>query len=345
MKPTYFLKGCLLWLGVATALHAQPPPPQPGDKVPVHDPVMIRQDDTYYLFCTGRGIAVWSSPDLEHWKAEAPVFPEAPTWTDPVVPEFRNHIWAPDISFHNGQYYLYYSVSAFGKNTSAIGVVTNQTLHPQDPKFKWVDHGIVVKSVPGRDLWNAIDPNLMLDEDGTPWLTFGSFWSGIKLVQLQPDLLKPAESEVWYTLASRPRDAGLDVRDPGNGAIEAPFLFRKDGHYYLFVSTDYCCRGENSTYKMVVGRSDTLTGPYVDRDGKPLIAGGGTLVMEGNQDWYGVGHNSVYTFDGTDYLVFHGYDAADKGRSKLRIYPLSWSADGWPELKKKPLAPVVAGSE
>ena len=299
----------------------------------VHDPVMIKQDSTYYLFCTGRGITVWSSPDREHWERRDPVFGAAPDWAEQVVPGFRNHIWAPDIAYHNGQYYLYYSISAFGKNTSAIGVATNTTLHPDDPDFKWVDHGPVVRSVPGRDLWNAIDPNLAFDDDGTPWLTFGSFWSGIKLVKLQADLTAPAIPQEWHTIAARHRYWKLDDTDAGNpmsSAIEAPFIFQKDGVYYLFVSWDRCCQQEESTYKVVVGRSDTITGPYLDKEGEDMRQGGGTLVVAGNEAWAGVGHNAAYTFDGTDYLVFHGYDKTDEGRSKLWIKEILWDADGWP---------------
>ncbi len=126
----------------------------------VHDPVMIKAGDTYYLFCTGMGISVYSSRDMKQWNKEKPVFDTAPLWAVNTIPDSKRHIWAPDISFHNGQYYLYYSVSAFGKNTSCIGVATNTTLNPTDKNFKWVDHGKVIQSVPGRDLWNAIDPNL-----------------------------------------------------------------------------------------------------------------------------------------------------------------------------------------
>ncbi|HEX9935178.1 MAG TPA: family 43 glycosylhydrolase, partial [bacterium] len=128
------------------------------EKIQVHDPVMIRQDGTYYLFCTGMGISRWSSQDLVNWKREKPVFDKAPAWAVQAVPGYRGHTWAPDISYHNGRYVLFYSVSAFGKNTSCIGLATNKTLHPDDPEYKWVDHGKVVESVPGRDMWNAIDP-------------------------------------------------------------------------------------------------------------------------------------------------------------------------------------------
>ena len=330
-SPLLLVLGLLLMVRVAQG-QAQPTSPLP--LISAHDPVMVRQDGTYYMFCTGPGIAVWSSKDRQNWTREQPVFASAPAWATQAVPGFRNnHIWAPDVSFHDGRYYSFYSVSAFGKNTSCIGLAVNKTLNPKSADYKWVDQGRVIQSVPGRDMWNAIDPNLIRDEAGRPWLTFGSFWDGIKLVQLRPDLTAPAQPEQWRTLAHRPRDPRLNDSLPGDGAIEAPFLFKKGAYYYLFTSFDYCCRGPQSTYKMMAGRSKAVTGPYVDRAGTPLEQGGGTVVLAGNSQWFGVGHNSVYTFDGQDYLVFHGYDAADKGRSKLRIEPLSWDAEGWPSVK------------
>ncbi len=314
----------LLLLSLALRDYAQQP------LISVHDPVMIKQDSLYYIFHTGFGISVWSSPDMKNWKKEKPVFAAAPAWAMTAVPGFRGHIWAPDISYHNGLYYLYYACSAFGKNTSVIGVATNKTLNPASPDFKWEDHGKVIQSVPGRDMWNAIDPNLAVDDNNTPWLTFGSFWDGIKLVKLSPDMLSVAQPEEWYTIAARPRDFGLADTLAGNAAIEAPFIFKKNGYYYLFVSWDYCCRAEKSTYKMVIGRSKNVTGPYFDKKGVDMKFNGGTLVLEGDKNWYGVGHNGAYTFDGKDYLIFHGYDAADKGRSKLRIEIMQWDKDGWP---------------
>jgi len=300
----------------------------------VHDPVVAKQGDTYYLFCTGNGISSYSSKDLKDWKKEPAVFQQKPTWTDSVVPNFKNHIWAPDISFHNGKYYLYYSVSSFGKNTSAIGVATNTTLDATDANYKWEDAGIVVQSVPNRDMWNAIDPNLIFDENNTPWLSFGSFWEGLKLVKLSKDLKSVAKPEEWHTLARRERDFKIPDNDPGNGALEAPFIFKKNGYYYLFLSWDLCCRGKESTYKIVVGRSKKVMGPYLDQNGKSLVNGGGTLVLEGNKNWYGLGHNSTYTFDGKDYLFFHAYDAQDNGKPKLKVLELQWDEELWPKIDK-----------
>ena len=324
----------ILFLLFTVNAFAQANAPVNDTLIPVHDPVMIRQDSVYYLFCTGRGISVWSSVNMRNWKREAPVFDTLP-WAVQTIKGFRNHIWAPDISYHNGVYYLYYSVSVFGKNTSCIGVATNKTLHPSSPDFKWTDHGKVIQSVPGRDMWNAIDPNLAIDEKGIPWLVFGSFWNGMKLVKLSNDLTSIAQPETWYTVASRKRDFILPDSVAGDAAIEAPFIYKHENLYYLFVSFDYCCRGEKSTYRMMVGRSEKIYGPYVDRDGVPMNLGGGSVVLEGNKNWYGVGHNAVAAFNGSDYLVYHAYDANDNGRSKLQIEKIMWF-NGWPYVNRRP---------
>lgn len=299
----------------------------------VHDPVMIRQDSVYYLYCTGWGISCFSSKDMKTWKMEKPVFATPPKWATESISGYKGHTWAPDISFYQGKYRLFYAVSAFGKNTSCIGLAENTTLHPADPGFKWVDRGKIVQSVPGRDDWNAIDPNLIVDSYGHPWLNFGSFWSGIKLVKLKDDLSGVTEPEEWYGLAKRSRTASANDKEAGDGAIEAPFIVRHEKFYYLFVSFDYCCQGVKSNYKIMVGRSKELTGPYVDKQGVPMMIGGGSLVLEGDRRWPGLGHCAVYTFDGRDYIIFHAYDASDNGKPKLLIKELFWDQAGWPNAR------------
>ncbi len=303
-----------------------------AQEIQVHDPVMISEGGKYYLFCTGIGISTWTSDDLVNWKRGEPVFEKAPEWAVTSIPGFRGHIWAPDISLHNNKYYLFYSVSAFGKNTSCIGLATNTTLDPSSPDYKWVDHGKIIQSVPNRDFWNAIDPNLIVDENNDGWLSFGSFWGGIKMVKMNQDLMAADTNQVWYTLSKRQRTYELDDNDPGDGAVEAPFLFRKGDYYYLFVSFDYCCRGVKSNYNVIVGRSATVTGPYLDKNGIILTAGGGTLLMAGNEKWSGVGHNGICSANGKDYIVFHGYDVSDNGKSKLLIREIKWTDDHWPEI-------------
>ncbi|MDA3817152.1 MAG: arabinan endo-1,5-alpha-L-arabinosidase [Prolixibacteraceae bacterium] len=307
---------------------------QNNNRIRVHDPVAIQVNDSYYMFSTGHGIASWKSDDMLNWEFLTPVFKESPDWAKKEVPKFDGNIWAPDISYHNGKYYLYYSISSFASNRSAMGVATNVTLDSDDEDYKWLDHGKVVESVPGRDNWNAIDPNLVFDDDNEPWLSFGSFWGGLKMVKLSDDLLSIAKPQKWHAIASRQRDSGLDETDPGNAAIEAPFVFKKDKYYYLFVSFDLCCRGSRSTYNVRVGRSESATGPYVDKDGVPMLQGGGTLIVEGDENYYGIGHNSVYTFEGEDYMFSHGYDKADRGRSKLMIHRVLWDDEQWPYVEE-----------
>jgi len=307
----------------------------PTRETPVHDPVMIKEKNKYYLFCTGNGINVFSSTDMKNWRREMPVFSKTPEWVMKALPSYTGRsIWAPDISYHNGKYYLFYSVSVFGKNTSSIGLAINKTLDSASTDFKWEDMGKVIQSVPGRDMWNAIDPNLQLDENNTPWLAFGSFWEGIKLVRLNSDYASVAQPEQWYTIAKRPRDFSSADSSAGNDAIEGAFIFRKDKFYYLFVSWDYCCRGEKSDYKVVVGRSEKITGPYLDKNGVAMSQNGGSLIIQGDgKEWYGAGHNSAYTFNGKDYIIYHGYDAKDRGRSKLIIKEMGWDKENWPTIE------------
>lgn len=343
-----YKKLVVLCLGMFLAMNLQAQSPsqeQPLRKdIIVHDPVMIKQDDTYYLFSTGNGIAMWSSKDMENWKFVKPVFDVPPQWAVEAIPGFKGHIWAPDISYHDGKYYLYYSVSAFGKNTSAIGLATNPTLDASDPNYKWTDHGKIIQSYPGKTNWNAIDPNLITDKKGTPYLSFGSFWNGLPIVKLTKDRMHLAEEpENLQIIASRKKDLSApnppsvdnNPIDAGGNAIEAPFIFQKGKYYYLFASIDYCCKGVNSSYKMIVGRSKKLKGPYVDKEGKSLQTGGGTILLAGDSNWHGVGHNAVETFDGKDYIIFHGYDAQDEGKPKLRIEELRWTENGWPEVTTK----------
>lgn len=301
----------------------------------VHDPVMIKQDSLYYLFMTHGGVA--KSSDLENWTRIEPL-PRNLEWvTDDIIPGYRGGFWAPDIQFYDGLYYLYYSPSAFGKNTSAIGVMTNTTLHQDSPEYKWKDQGMILQSIPGRDHWNAIDANVIFvkEESGetTGWLSFGSFWGGLKLVKLGPDMKSVAEPQEWFGIAKQEGTFGRPDDNAGNGAIEAPYIYQRGEYFYLFASIDYCCKGLNSTYKTIVGRSKDIGGPYLDKEEKPMYAGGGELIAAETDKYAGIGHNSVYDFDGKTIFVAHGYDKEDNGRSKLVIKEIHWDEEGWPSIK------------
>ena len=290
-----------------------------------HDPVIAREGGAYYVFSTGARIPFLCSPDMVTWEFCGRVFEQNPAWTRQVNPQLGD-IWAPDISFFNGRWHLYYAVSTFGTQDSAIGLATNKTLDPASPDYAWEDHGIVLRSQPG-DRWNAIDPNLVLDEQGEPWLAWGSFWSGIWLHKIDPATgMLASDGAAFHHLADR--SAGPD----NTPAIEAPFIVPRDGKWYLFVSFDQCCQGAGSTYNLRVGRSDALTGPYVDRAGAPLLEGGGTLILDAYDRWKGPGHNGMLIEDGVYWMVYHAYDERQIGIPKLRIESLAWDADGWPSL-------------
>lgn len=250
----------ILAAAIAAAKHSEPRLlPVEGDISPVHDPAIIREGKTYYLFASNRFaqklVPMFCSPDRSHWKLCGNVFEKVPEWAQEEVPGTRG-IWAPDIAFFKGRYLLYYSVSTFGKNRSVIGLTTNRTLDPNSPNYKWEDQGPVVRSIPEDD-WNAIDANLAIDERGTPWLAWGSFWGGIKMRKVDPQTGKlDGRDTTLHSLASR--------RPQKPPAIEAPFIVRKARHFYLFVSFDICCRGKESTYKTMVGRAKKITGPYID---------------------------------------------------------------------------------
>jgi arabinan endo-1,5-alpha-L-arabinosidase len=282
-----------------------------------HDPVMIQADGRFYLFSTGNNIGAKTSTNMLQWQGTSDVFTAntRPAWLAQAVPGVSN-LWAPDISFFGGQYHLYYSASTFGSNRSCIGHLTRASL----ATGSWADQGqLICSNVTTKDNWNAIDPNVIVDEAGTPWLAFGSFWSGIKLIKLDETGARSGTS--LDSLAARP-SAG--------GAVEGAFIVRRCGYYYLFVSWDACCKGVDSTYNTRFGRSTSVAGPYVDKAGVAMLQGGGTLLLQGGDRYKGPGHNAVVFTDSGAFNVYHSYDANSNGASVLRISELVWDSDGWP---------------
>jgi len=332
-----------LLLAILTAVVPQPSrcqQPQAltlsGDYPITHDPSIGREGDTYYVFATTANpsegqFPIRCSHDLLAWKLCGHVFDKIPAWIHEASPTTKE-LWAPDISYFQGMYHLYYAYSAFGVNTSGIALATNETLDPQNPKYHWQDQGLVLKST-ASDNFNAIDPNIVFDNKGQLWLSFGSFWGGIKMSRLDPVTGKPASGDLQlYSLAARAMPSHPDPAKPGLPAdwqaIEAPFIVRHGDFYYLFVSFDLCCRGTKSNYRTMVGRSRQVTGPYLDADGKPMLEGGGTQLLTPNNRWIGPGGESVLQRPEGDILVFHAYDAVT-GKPALQISTLIWK-DGWP---------------
>lgn len=310
--------------------------PLSGDYALTHDPSMARENGTYYVFATTSSpeegqLPIRCSTDLMAWKRCGHVFDEIPGWIRLASPKTET-LWAPDISYFEGKFHLYYAYSLFGVNTSGIGLATNETLDPHSPRYHWNDEGLVLKSTI-EDNFNAIDPNIVFDGNGVPWLSFGSFWGGIKMRRIDAVTGKlSASDQATYSLAARmpPADAPAAHRDlpPNWQAIEAPFIVRHGGYYYLFVSFDLCCRGTASTYRTMVGRSRHVTGPYVDAKGKPMSQGGGTELLTANRRWLGPGGASLLPRPEGNLIVFHAYDAVT-GKPALQISTMTWQ-DGWP---------------
>lgn len=273
----------------------------------VHDPSII-QSGSWYIFGTGVGIQVKRSSDGLAWSDIGRVFSSYPSWANTYVPNHESNIWAPDIKNYNGQFYLYYSISSFGSNTSAIGLAVSSSL-----TGGWSDKGMVIRSTSSNS-YNCIDPHLVIDNSGNAWLAFGSWWNGIHIVQLDKSTMKPRSGASIINIAKR------------SGGIECPSIVYRNGYYYLFVSIDKCCDGANSTYKIAYGRSSSITGPYVDKNGTRMLDGGCSIFDAGNDYWRGPGGQSL---SGTSVIAHHAYRSTD-GAAMLLIKNLYWDSAGWP---------------
>jgi arabinan endo-1,5-alpha-L-arabinosidase len=287
---------------------------EPQGDTGAHDPTLLIDGPRWLVFTTGKGVQRLESTDQgKTWRRLVPVFKEAPGWWAEAVPGQKAlDVWAPKVFQHAGRTWLLYSISTFGKNRSAIGLASSDRPDGGD----WRDDGLVVQSV-ATDNFNAIDPDLFVDRDGTLWMSYGSFWGGLRLTQLDAETLKPIGETRFI------------ARSP---AIEAPTIVRRGDWVYLFASYDLCCKGAESTYNVRVGRARSVTGPYLDRDGRDLMDGGGTrLLAATGPRWKGPGHQDVVG----DLMVHHAYDAERGGKPQLRLARLGWSADGWPVIQEE----------
>jgi len=322
-----------------TDAYGYPSVPVTGDVTTVHDPMIVREKDTYHLFFTHGGIETRTSTDLVHWTAGPPVFDPIPAWVQQELPDNPGDLWAPDLSYWGGQWHLYYTASVWiapiPTRNSAIGHATTPTLDRSDPAFGWSDHGPVVQSrgtfYPPTDTsgWNAIDPNVVIDEHGDPWLSWGSAFDGIFIQRLGADgALLPGSTPV-----------DLARRGVWWAVVEASTVIHHDGAWWLFASYDICCKGVQSNYNVRVGRADAITGPYYDKQGRSLLSPRdvepaddrkGEVVLEGYGDIIGPGHQTILEDGGHWWLGHHWYDPAANGQPRLGLRPLVWGADGWP---------------
>ena len=323
-------------LAAAPAVRAQTPATLnsrlAGYLTGLHDPVMIKEGDTYHVFGSGGwwgkpGPSWRTSKDLATWTENGSPFAATPEWARQAI-DAKATMWAPDIAYVDSLYRLYYSVSTGGAMRSVTGFATTKTLDRRSPDYGWTDHGLVIESHAGGT-YNVIDANFVVDFEGNHWLAFGSYWSGLKLVALDRRTGKPREAKpTLHAIAYRPAPEG------GDNPLEGAFILPRDGWYYLFASYDYCCKKEQSNYYVAVGRSRAITGPYLGRDGKAMMDGYGTAVIVerpwASTRWRGPGHCGLLR-DGTrDLVVYHAYDVENDAKATLRLAELRWSPDGWP---------------
>lgn len=319
----------LLLLGAALAGGGMPQQPAMLGDTQIHDPTVLKVGGHYVAMGTGLenvdggALRLKTSPDGLHWKDAGTLGDSIPDWIYDKLGTQPPNLWAPTLSQRRGVTYLYYAASTFGTSSSVIGLMTNAHLDLAHPGKGWIDRGMVLQTSEGST-FNAIDPYRLDTTDGRAWLVYGSYWTGIKLRELDPAgglLLRNAKQ---YDLASR-----------GGGAIEAATLMQHGGYYYLFVSFDRCCAGIDSTYRIMVGRASKVTGPYTARDGTPMMQGGATQVQASQGRFIGPGGQEV-VHGATDLLVYHYYDAHKGGQSHIQLSKLLWDAQGWPLLGAPP---------
>jgi arabinan endo-1,5-alpha-L-arabinosidase len=317
----------VLALLLAAPLRAAETQPQMTGDTRIHDPSVIEIDGRYIALGTGEqgpthgAIRVKTSPDGIGWTDAGLIGQGPPEWAQTALGFRPLNVWAPSISRHGSTAFLYYCLSSFGHNTSVIGLMTNSSFDPRKPSEGWQDQGLVLMSKGGED-FNAIDPFRIDRSDGRAFLAFGSFWSGVKLSELNPETGKLIRADApRIALASR-----------HGGVIEAASILERDGKFYLFVSFDQCCKGVASTYNIRVGRADRIEGPYRDKDGKEMLEGGGSLMLATTGRFIGPGGQEAVKTSRGDMLAYHYYDGDAAGASKLQFSPIIWSADGWPEL-------------
>ncbi|MBD0279561.1 MAG: arabinan endo-1,5-alpha-L-arabinosidase, partial [Flavisolibacter sp.] len=294
--------------------------PLKGD-IRAHDPVMIKEGDTYYVFHTGLGIGVKTSKDRITWKRDSSVFsPNAmPAWFKNDIPEQKGDLWAPDIHFRDSKYHLYYSVSAWMNFNSSIGYATNITLDRNSPNYKWEDQGQVISYKNGGEGVNVIDPNVFVDKDGKVWLIYGSYKAGLRMAELDGKTGKlKSEMPQLFTITT--------------SLGEGVFIIKGPEYYYIFASRGRCCAGMESTYQIVMGRSKNVTGPYLNKEGKSWVDNNYSLFLAGDSTAPGKGHNGFFTERDTTFIVYHAYTRAANGVPLLNIKPLYIDEQGWPTL-------------
>jgi arabinan endo-1,5-alpha-L-arabinosidase len=310
MKGALFVAAALCLVAPVLALDGQPG---------LHDPSTVVVDHgKFYVYATGNGLPFSTSDDGWTWRRAGMLMQAVPGGRPgaDVIARGGNNSWAPDVIRVGDKFFIYYAAPGT-QPKAAIGLLVGRTLDPNAPDYKWEDGGPVVWS-DGVEDSNAIDPGVLLDPtNGSLWLTYGSYFGYIRLVELDPKTGKRLHPD----------------RAPINIAInsEASVMIFHDGWYYLLVTHGSCCAGANSSYNIRMGRSKKVTGPFVDNMGIDMLQGGGKLFLGSSGRHIGPGHFGLLDLgEGVQKFSCHYEADLDRGGiSVLDIRPLLWR-DGWP---------------
>ncbi len=278
----------------------------------VPDPTIIQVGDaSFYLYSTEdvRNLPIYHSTDLVNWKFVGTAFSDS---TRPTF-EPKGGLWAPDINYINGKYVLYYSMSVWGGEwTCGVGVAV-----ADKPEGPFTDLGMLFRSNE-IGVKNSIDPNYV-EDNGKKYLFWGSF-RGIYGIELSEDGLKIKEN--------------AEKKQIGGTAYEGTYIHKRGKYYYFFASIGSCCEGLKSTYTTVVGRSENLWGPYLDKKGQPMLENHHEILIRKNDAFVGVGHNSEIVQDkaGNDWFFYHGFCVDNTSGRSLFLDKVTWEND-WPAVK------------
>lgn len=305
-------------LVLATLLSVSPLRALEGDPS-MHDPsTVIFSEGRYYSFGTGNGLPVSVSDDGWTWRRAGTLMEGLPGGRPgaEVLARGGNNTWAPDVIEIDGRFFVYYAAPG-RQPKAAVGLLVGKTLDSASPDYGWRDGGPVVWS-DGVEDSNAIDPGVFLDKTtGHLWLSYGSYFGYIRLVELDPATGLRLHTE------DKPVDIAINS--------EASVIIGHDGWYYLLVTHGSCCRGASSTYNIRMGRSREVTGPYLDNTGTDMLRGGGKLFLGSSGRRIGPGHFGLLDLgDGVQKFSLHYEADLDReAQSVLDIRPLLWR-DGWP---------------
>ena len=288
-----------------------------------HDPDIIRYEDGYALATTDNHMLMQFSEDALNWKNGDPAMPEFSKWLYKYAPNMID-IWAPDIHYVGGEYRMYYCGSEMGIRSSGMGFMSSKEIDPTKPGYGWTDQGEVIHTVKS-DSYNAIDAAVLKDLDGKVWMAFGSWGTGIHILELDEKTGKVKNGAKMQNIANR-----------GGAGVEGASLIEHNGKYFLFTAWDNCCKKgadlENNSYKTTVGRSNRINGGYVDRSGKALLDGGGTILLSRYGRYYGPAGGEAFEDVNRQRFVNHYYDKNDGGNSYIQVRDIVWTDDNWPEL-------------